>query len=209
MEKGYVKTYNWVAGLLEDLDFEDAARRMGLRLISPDEAELDFLGRTYSIARGAVVPKGEGAPDMGEEWDFNTRSVLGYYALSPSDVAPGNDFRLLSSFSHGVFASGGSSFEKAASPLGRAYGADYGAFQRAALKLGMKDEGSRGGGKWWGCDLLPKVPVKLVYYEGDDEFPTDIKVLFESTAIEVYKFEPLAVLHGCFVRGLARSGSAA
>ncbi|MDR3301960.1 MAG: DUF3786 domain-containing protein [Spirochaetaceae bacterium] len=210
MEKGYMKTYKWVIGLLKDLDFIGAAKRLGLRLISNDEAELDFLGRTYSIARDAVSLKSERIiwDKASEEFDFNVRSVLGYYALSESDVQPTGDFRLLSSFSHGVFASGASSFEKMASPLSIAYGADYGKFREAALKLGMKDEGLQGNGKKWHYELLPKMPVKLIYYEGDDEFPTDIKILFDSTAIQVYKFEPLAVLNGCFAHGLACMGKA-
>jgi hypothetical protein len=208
VEKGYLKTYRWVAGLLKGLDFTDAAKRMGLRLVSDDEAELDFLGRTYSIARDAVSLKSERIVwgKAGEEFDFNVRSVLGYYALSESRVQPVGDFRLLSSFSHGVFASGGSSYEKQASPLSKAYGADYGKFREAALKLGMADEGLQGSGKKWHYELLPRMPVKLIYYEGDDEFPTDIKILYDSTAIQVYKFEPLAVLNGCFVKGLASIG---
>jgi hypothetical protein len=204
-EKGHEKTYKWVIGLLKDADFEDTAKRLGLTLISKDELNVDFLGRTYAITRDAITVKAHTINwDTGScVFELNTKSVLGYYALSEADVEPVNDFCLLSSFSHGIFASGGSGFEKMLSPLSKAYGTDYKAFREAALELGMKDEGMQGAGKKWHYDLLPKMPVKLIYYEGDEEFPTDIKILYDKTAIQIYKFEPLAVLNACFAQGLA------
>jgi hypothetical protein len=203
VEKGHEKTYKWVMGLLKDADFEDAAKRMGLKLISKDELSVDFLGRTYSITRDDITVKSHTVNwDTGScIFELNTKSVLGYYALSEADVEPANDFCLLSSFSHGVFASGNNSMS--GGPLSKAYGTDYQAFREAALELGMRDEGMQGAGKKWHYDLLPKMPVKLIYYEGDDEFPTDIKILFDKTAIQIYKFEPLAVLNACFAQGLA------
>jgi hypothetical protein len=207
VEKGHEKTYEWVIGLLKDADFEGAAKRMGIKLVSKDELNVDFFGRTYSITRDAVTVKSETINwDTGScIFEYNTKSVLGYYALSDADLEPVNDFCLLSSFSHGVFASGaGNSGHK--SLLNKAYGADYNKFREAALELGMRDEGLQGAGKKWHYDLLPKMPVKLIYYEGDDEFPTDIKILFDKTAIQIYKFEPLAVLNGCFIQALAAVG---
>jgi hypothetical protein len=58
----------------------------------------------------------------------------------------------------------------------------------------------------WNYLLLPKLPVKIIYYEGDDEYPTKLQILYDKTAIKIFKFEPLAVLHGCFIHGLAAVG---
>jgi hypothetical protein len=207
VEKGHEKTYQWVIGLLKDADFEGAAKRLGLKLISKDELAVDFLGRVYSITRDAITVSSETINwDTGScAFEWNTKSVLGYYALSDADLEPANDFCLLKSFSHGVFESSSGALSHK-SPLNKVYGSDYNKFREAALELGMKDEGLQGAGKKWHYDLLPKMPVKLIYYEGDDEFPTDIKIFFDKTAIEIYKFEPLAVLHGCFIQGLAAIG---
>jgi hypothetical protein len=202
--KGSEQTYRWVLGLLRDLDFADAAGRMGLRLVSPDELEIDFLGRTYSVGRGEIALKSEKFPwkETGEDLDLNIKSVLGYYALSDACLEPVDEYCLLVSFSGAVFSGGGTSAGWAAGPLRKAFGADYGAFRDTALKLGMTEEAGQSNGRKWHYKLLPKMPVKLVYYEGDDEFPTDIKILYDKTAIKIYKFEPLAVLNGCFIHGL-------
>jgi hypothetical protein len=214
MEKGSVKTYNWVIGLLQKLDFADSARRMGLRLVSHSEIEINFLGSVYSIFRdasngGAVNMKLKSetvaSADKGLEYEYNIKSVLGYYALSESDVVPANDYCLLTNFSHGVFKTDSSDW---AAPLTKVFGNDYDKFRSVALKLGMTDEGVQGGGKRWHYELLPKMPIKLVYYEGDDEFPSAVRILFDKTAIEIYKFEPLAVLNSCLVHALAAIGKA-
>jgi hypothetical protein len=52
------------------------------------------------------------------------------------------------------------------------------------------------------------MPIKFIYYEGDYEFPSTIRILFDTTAIEVYKFEPLAVLHHCIDKAFAAVGEA-
>jgi hypothetical protein len=58
----------------------------------------------------------------------------------------------------------------------------------------------------WKYTVLPKIPIKIVYYEGDDEYPTNLQILFDKTAIKIYKFEPLAFLYGCFSEGFASIG---
>jgi hypothetical protein len=60
----------------------------------------------------------------------------------------------------------------------------------------------------WRYRMLPKIPIKIAYYEGDDEYPTKLQLLYDKTAILFYKFEPLAVLNGCFIRALAAIGEA-
>jgi hypothetical protein len=208
-EKSWVKTYNWVMKLLAQLDFADAGRRMGLRLVSPAELEVDFAGRTYAIRPGAITLKAErvrwSIRDVtgGEMSDYNIRSTLGYYALSPADIEPAEDFCLLENFSHGVFDQ---RMDGIFTPLRKEFGDNYGRFRAACEALGMQDEGAHGSGRQWRYQLLPKLPVRLVYYEGDDEFPTDIKVLWDKNAIVIYKFEPLAQLAGCFMNALAAVG---
>jgi hypothetical protein len=208
MQRGYEKTYDWVVTLLRDCDFEDAAKRLGLIQTSPDEVSVEFLGRVYRVTKSGI--------HLGEEkivwavnsegFDYNLKSVLGYYVLSDAHLDPVQDFCTLANFSHGVFREryGGDSFDD---PLGNVYGADYRTFCAAAEKTGMTLEESTPHVKYtWGYTLLPKLPVKIVYYEGDDEYPTKLQVLFDKTAILVYKFEPLAVLNGCFAQALAAIG---
>ncbi|MDR3161466.1 MAG: DUF3786 domain-containing protein [Spirochaetaceae bacterium] len=54
----------------------------------------------------------------------------------------------------------------------------------------------------WRC-LLPRMPVKVVHYEADEEFPCEVKIFYDKTALNFLDFEPLAVLNGCFINALA------
>jgi hypothetical protein len=207
MKNGYEVTYEWGVKLLKDCDFDESSKRLGLTQVSQDKVLIDFLGRTYTLSKDGIelteqkilwTPKSEG-------YDFNLKSVLGYYLLSEADTEPENDFCLLTHFSSGVFGSGSGSWKPG--ELGEVYGEDYDKFRVTAEKLGMVFETEKTSGQYvWRYSLLPKMPVKLIYYEGDDEYPTTIQVLFDKSAIKIYKFEPLAVLHGCFIAALAAIG---
>ena len=208
MQRGYEKTYDWVVKLLGDCDFEDSARRLDLGLISGDEVSVDFLGRTYLVGRRGVSLAEEKIPwsiDY-EGFEHNLKSALGYYVLSEANLDPVDDYCVITSFSKGVFREGdeGDIFNN---PLGRVYGADYRKFRGVAEMLGMAEEESRPNLKYtWRYRILPKIPIKIVYYEGDDEYPTKLQLLYDKTAILFYKFEPLSVLNGCFVMALAAIG---
>lgn len=210
MQRGYEKTYDWVVKLLQDCDFEDSARRLDLPLISGDEVSVEFLGRTYLANRQGLRLAEERIPWVvaSEGFDHNLKSALGYYVLSEANLDPLEDYCVITSFSKGVFREGGEG-DIFNNPLGRVYGADYRKFCGVAEMLGMTREESRPNLKYtWRYKMLPKIPVKIVYYEGDDEYPTKLQLLYDKTAILFYKFEPLAVLNGCFIMALAAIGKA-
>lgn len=203
MKKGYIQTYEWVVSLLKERDFAESAARLNLKLAFADVIEVDFLTRHYLIKKDGIEQKSESVEwrPCAEGYDYNLKSVLGYYVLSDATCNPVGDFCPLQSFSHGIFR--GEDVAKR-DPLATAFGQDYDLFRDAAKLAGMEFESEKSAGQYiWRYNLLPKIPVKLVYYEGDDEFPTKIQVLYDKTAIEFFKFEPLAVLHSCFVSGFA------
>ncbi len=205
MKRGYVQTYEWVVKLLQDCNFADSARRLGLRETPQRAVTLDFLGRTYAVDKNGVELVGEKIKwsVKSEGFEHNAKSVLGYYVLSNANVEPLHEYCLLGAFSHGVFGRSPS----AAGGLEKAFGADYTLFCRTAEKLGAVFEAEKARGQYrWSYTLLPKVPVKIMYYEGDDEYPTRIPILYDKTAIQIYKFEPLAVLNSCFIEGFASIG---
>jgi hypothetical protein len=71
----------------------------------------------------------------------------------------------------------------------------------------MEYAGSRVAGEYtWYYSLLPKIPIKVVYYEADDEFPCEVRIYYDKTVLQFIDFEPLAVLNGCFVGTLAAIG---
>ena len=84
-------------------------------------------------------------------------------------------------------------------PLERYFGNDYVKFGEAAVKLGGIEEEPQVGKHLWRFDVLPKIPLKIVFYEADDEFPFDIQIMLDKTALQFLEFEWLAFMVGCFV----------
>jgi hypothetical protein len=205
MANGYEKTYEAVLPRLKNRVFPEIALRLGFDLLTQHSLGLDFLGRPYVIGPGGVEPAD------GKDVHVNIKSVLVYYAVSRGRGEPLGEYCLLHYFSRGLFTGAAPAPDWMTSPLRKKYAGDYKSFALAARGLGMEEAG---GGKpdvqarhdthTWQYRLLPKIPVRVVYYEADDEFPCDIQIRYDKTAITFLDFEPLAVLTGCFINALAR-----
>jgi hypothetical protein len=51
---------------------------------------------------------------------------------------------------------------------------------------------------------IDKIPMQVIYYEADDEFPCDIKVKFDGGAGRFIEFETLAFLYESFIHELVK-----
>jgi hypothetical protein len=201
MKNGYEQTYDTIAPRLAGCDFSDAARRLGFTLASNDTLSIAFLGRTYEVTHQGIRPAD------GREVNVNILSVLVYYTISKGSCEPGRDFHLMHNFTHGLVTSNNPDSDWMIEPLRKEFGEDHQKFHEAALELGMEYVGSRVDGEHtWYYPLLPKIPVKVVYYEADDEFSCEVRIFYDKTVLQFIDFEPLAVLNGCFVGALAEIG---
>jgi hypothetical protein len=66
------------------------------------------------------------------------------------------------------------------------------AFRRAAERLG--GEPLEMGNAGYTFTVLPRIHLALVYWEGDEEFPSQARVLFEDTASHYLPTDGLAIL---------------
>ena len=76
-------------------------------------------------------------------------------------------------------------------------------FRRAAEKLG--GEPLEIGDAGYGFAVLPRVRLALVYWEGDEEFPSQARVLFEDTAARYMCTDGLAILGSQLVGRLLKA----
>ena len=53
-------------------------------------------------------------------------------------------------------------------------------------------------------NLLPHIPMQLIFYDRDDEFPARATLLFDLNATQLIDFEVLAVVVTLFVQSLAK-----
>lgn len=197
MSNGYEQIYRGLLPQLARCDFAESAGRLGLERLANGDVTVIFCGREYRINSAGVNPV-DGEPD-----DVNSRSVLAYYILSTGRGEPGNSYVPLSRTT-GI-PDGRKTHDKGIliAPLLREFGDDYGKFQFAAEQLGgVLDDPSPDGGHCWTFAVLPKIPLRLVFYEADEEFPADIQILFDRSAPRFLAFECLAFLTGCFCKSL-------
>ena len=209
MEKGYEKTYIWVKGLLKNCDFSDSSKRLGLKQIAENKVLINFLDRTYEITKDSIeLIEKKTRWNIGYEgYEYNLKSVLGYYVLSKANVDPVYEYAALGHFSGGVFRESSSWFAMINNKFSDIFGNNYERFKRIMNTFRMEcEEGSRNGKHIWNYKILPKIPIRLVFYEGDDEYPSKLQILYDNNVLKIFNFEQLSVLHGSIFQVILSMG---
>lgn len=130
-------------------------------------------------------------------------SVLAGYILNQGRGQPIGKFVSFDSITEMVPAH--SSYTRASleARLAKYAETDPARFHDAIVKSGGRSGGEVGsGGKSWIIQLLPKISVQLVFYIGDEQFPSTARLLIDQTAVNFLEFEFLAVLATIFVEQL-------
>jgi hypothetical protein len=194
---GYDSIYGSLVARLPECDFRESAARLGMAY-GEGGVQVSFLGRKFRITSSGVEPVD------GQPVNVNNRSVLLYYLLSKGHGDPGNDYLLFESIARLASGLNGQS-RLMNSPLERYFGNDYTQFSLAAAKLGGIEAEPQPGKHLWRFVVLPKIPVRLVFYEADDEFPVNIQIMLDRTALQFLEFECLAFMVGCFAQALIKT----
>ena len=77
-------------------------------------------------------------------------------------------------------------------PLERRFGNSAKGFRGAGLKLGGEPLDVGDGS--FVVSVLPRVPLEFVFWEGDDEFPPKIQLLFDAAIDHYLSLEDIVVL---------------
>jgi hypothetical protein len=193
-------------GIYEDLlerlakaDITSSAEQLNLSLNDAGEAEVPLLGRTYLVSR-----KGVRRSD-GQTVAETTGSVLIHYILNGSRSRPAGRFVIFSELAGPLFKQGSYATDALERPLKKRFQGCVPELLAAALSAG----GRRGGEAGMGSvsllfDLLPHLPLQLVFYDRDEEFPARATLLCDFNATRLIDFEVLAVLVTIFVQTLTK-----
>jgi hypothetical protein len=198
MEKGYEKTYNWVKGLLKNCDFSESSKRLGLKQVSENKMLVDFLDRTYQVTKEEIelVEQKTIWNVDSEGYEYDLKSVLGYYVLSKANIEPAYEYSTLGHFSGGVFSESSSWWSMMNRKFSDTFGNNYECLKKVMDIFGMEYEEENKNGKYvWNYKILPKIPIKLIFYEGDDEYPSKLQILYDNNVLKIFNFEQLGVLH--------------
>ena len=195
MSDGYEQIYERLLPELGACDFPEVAGRLGMSLQPEGTLAVDFLGREYEISARGVEAK-DGKPVQ-----VNNRSVLAYYTLSRGAGEPAGTYVPLSHLAGTIIVS--SNTQWMTDPLGRAFCGEYPAFAETVRRLGAVFKGElKSWGYAWTLQVLPRIILRIVYYDRDDDFPCEVHILFDANASRFMEFECLAFLQGGLVRAM-------
>ena len=138
--------------------------------------DIPFWGKPVHISFPDLVAYD---PSGAQELSTSTQALLLYHLVT-SDGAP-----LQSRWVSFAELPGGRFYNQAfqgysGNELVRAFGNDIQAFNRACTQINGISESA--GDAAFRFEVLPRLPVLLVYWQGDEDFPPSIKVLFDPSA---------------------------
>jgi hypothetical protein len=197
---GLKRIYEDLLERLSKVDITSLAEHLDLVLNEAGEVEVPFLGRTYLISRDGVHRSdGQGVPE-------STGSVLIHYILKGSSSRLTGRFVTFAELAGPLFKQGSYSIDALERPLVKRFQGRVPELLEAASSIG----GRRGGEGGLGSvsllfDLLPHLPMQLVFYDRDEEFPARATLLCDRNATQLIDFEVLAVLVTIFVQSLTKS----
>jgi len=173
---------------LRDVKPGKLALRSGCELDEDGSFRLTFFWQEYVISGDDFTLR---RAETGEEPSSFTQSLILTYLATANGTTPSGRWVGFRDLPDGLFYvqafqgySGGR--------LVRELQGGIEAFRRACEALGGEplDIGSVG----YAFTVLPRVHLALVYWEGDDEFPSQARVLFEDTGASYMPTDGLAIL---------------
>jgi hypothetical protein len=177
---------------LATIDVPAQAKALGLSCDVDGRAVVDFLGRKLLVDRNGVVS----ADDRPAPLD--AQSVVAHYLASQGRVELSGTFVPIGRLT-GIGVTASSPSENLVKPLADKIGPRYDVFAEAAPKIGGRRLGlSQAGAQAWEFGL-PRLPVRIEFFEADEEFDAEIKLLFDSTANQYVSYECLELLTMCVV----------
>lgn len=177
---------------------EDIARCSGYP-IDGNALAIDFLGGHYKVE----YPSGNFEPVPISEGGLPvfTQILILHYLANPTEVI---DSGTLISYKE---LPGGSIYiqpftHRAIDPLVRTFGSNPDSLLEVATRLGGHSNGLGDVGVTF--RVFPRIPVTLILWRADDEFPASGNILFDASAPAILPTEDYAVLASIVVFGLKR-----
>ena len=187
-ESVYDMTYRNYLDQLKEINFSGKEDILGVALAN-DEVLIPYFGKTIRLTRDGLKNESQKRPDFAD-----CVVICRYLMMSPLFEPKQKQWAAFREFPDAgpltVFWN-----DTVEGPLARTFSANVDALKKACDDLGgvpPKTEIS--------CDLcrqftpLPKVPLLLVFNDGDDEFPASASLLFEKRSSTYLDGESQAIL---------------
>ena len=190
----YINARKLAVEKLSQASFEALAGRSGFEPSDGQSLHIPFLDRTYLVSYPLFDFKD--LADSTKEIPIQEQVLILHYLMATEVPDLSGDwvsYREIpgASFYFGAFV------KRAVDPLKKVFGQNISGFSQAAEKLqARKIENGDAGFEF---RALPAVPLQLILWEGDDEFPADANILFDKTIGRILSPEDVAWLAGMVV----------
>jgi len=179
---------------LSRIPFEGILIRTGFESPAENTFQTPFLDRIYLVSYPQFNFSDQAESE--KEIPIQEQVLILHYMLAPVMPSPTNlwiAYREIpgAAFYFGAFV------KRAVEPLKKVFGDNLSGFTRAAQKLQAQeiDNGDAG----FEFRVLPAVPLQLILWAPDDEFPEEANILFDKNIGQILSPEDVAWLAGMVV----------
>jgi len=179
---------------LSQASFKTIAERSGFESADGQSLHVPFLDRTYRVSRPLFEFQDQ--TDSQNEVPIQEQVLILHYLMAaevPEITGHWISYREIpgASFYFGAFVN------RAVEPLKKVFGRNISGFRQAAEKLQARQ--IENGDAGFEFRMLPAVPLQLILWEGDDEFPAEANILFDKSIGRILSPEDVAWLAGMVV----------
>jgi hypothetical protein len=201
LEQRFAQRLEALRAALSNADPARVAQLSGAQQTLDRQLALAFWGRSIRISSPEWVAYPEGSDQPLSSFD---QALLLYY-LTTADGEPLNqEWISFSDLPDGRFYN--QAFQGyTGKELALAFREDRAAFEEAAQVLG----GARYplGDAAYAFQVLPRVPLLVVYWQGDEDFPSSCQILFDAAASHYLPTDAYAILGSTLTRRLIKARS--
>lgn len=190
----YINARNLAIEKLSQEPFEGILKRSGFESPAADTFHIPFLDRIYRVnyPRFEFEDTIEGKKEIPLQ-----EQVLILHYMSATEIPQPTDHWISYREIPGAAFYFGAFIKRAVEPLKKVFGQNLSGFSRAAEKLHAREIES--GDSAFEFKVLPAVPLQLILWTGDEEFPAEANILFDSSIGQILLPEDAAWLAGMVV----------
>ncbi len=183
----YLEAKKIAAQKLQGEPLSDLAERSGFEHLQEEQLRVPFLDRVYRVD----CPLFEMVDEVGgsKEIPLQEQVLILHYLIGAGPKSPAGNwipYREIpgASFYHSAFV------KRAVDPLKKVLGQHPSRFSDAARRLNGHPISY--GDVAFEFRIFPKVPIRIILWEGDEEFPAEANILFDDTISDIFSPEDAA-----------------
>ena len=179
---------------LSRIPFEVIVERSGFESPSENTFQIPFLDRIYLVSYPQFEFNDQSVSE--KEIPIQEQVLILHYMMAPAMPSPTNHWIAYREIPGAAFYFG-AFVKRAVDPLKKVFGENLAGFTRAAQKLHPQE--IENGDAGFEFRVLPAVPLQLILWAADDEFPAEANILFDKNIGQILSPEDVAWLAGMVV----------